>query len=193
VRVSRKYRSSVLGLPRICAQKTETVPKGTPASVFVASCVASRSVASFVSRLRPVSRPSSVSRLRSISRPSPVSRQRSVECHQTTLSRSVPLRPLALAYGKSPRSALKRALETCRQAARRKTYLRLSERFAGQNSRPGVSKSVVGQSVKVRFVVASESKGWRSLSEVLDQVLISVGREDDIVQAPVKDEPASVN
>jgi hypothetical protein len=56
-----------------------------------------------------------------------------------------------------------------------------------------VSKSVVGQSVKVRFVVASESKGWRSLSEVLDQVLISVGREDDIAQAPETEEPASVN
>ena len=181
MRVSRKYRTSVFGLPRFCAQKTETVPKGTPASEFVASCVASRSVASSVSRLRPVSRPN------------PVSRDRSVERHQTTLLRSVPLRPVALAYVISPRSALKRALENCRQAARRKTYLRLSERFAGQNSRPGVSKSVVGQSVKVRFVVASESKGWRSLSEVLDQVLISVGREDDIAQAPVKDEPASVN
>jgi hypothetical protein len=181
VRVSRKHRTSVFGLPRICVQKTETVPKGTPASVFVASCVASRSVASFVSRLRPVSRPSQVSR------------QRSVECHQTTLLRSVPLRPVALAYGKSPRSALKRALETCRQAARRKRYLRLSERFAGPDSRPGVSKSVFGQSLKVRFFVASESKGWRSLSEVLDQVLISVGRKDDIAQAPVKDEPASAN
>jgi hypothetical protein len=185
VRVSRKYRTSVFGLPRFCAQKAETVPKGTPASEFVASCVASRSVASSVSRLRPVSRPN------------PVSRDRSVERHQTTLLRSVPLRPVALAYVISPRSALKRALENCRQAARRKTYLRLSERFAGPNSRPGVSSSIVsksvGQSVKVRFVVASESKGWRSLSEVLDQVLISVGREDDIAQAPETEEPASVN
>jgi hypothetical protein len=190
VRVSRNSGSSpVCGLSRNCAQKTETVPKGTPASEFVASSVP---------RLSPVPRPSFVSRQRPVSRPSSVSRLRSVECHQTTLLRSVSLRPVALAYRKSPRSALQRALENCRQAARRKTYLRLSERFAGPNSRPGVStsivsESVVGQSVKVRFVVASESKGWRSLSEVLDQVLISVGREDDIAQVPVTDKPASVN
>jgi hypothetical protein len=176
VRVSRKHRTSVFGLPRICAQKAETVPKGTPASVFVASCVASS-----VSRLRPVLRPSSVSR------------PCSFECHETTLSRGVPLRPVALAYGNSPRSALNRALDNCRQAARRKKYLRLSERFAGPKSRPGVCSSVVGRSVKVRFVVASESKGWRSLSEVLDQVLISVGREDDIAQTPARDDAASVN
>ena len=182
MRVSRHYRSSpVRRQPRNCAQKAEEfVPKGTPASVFVAS-----SVASSVPSLRPAPRPSSVQR--SVPRPS------SVECHQTTLLRGVPLRPVALAYGNSPRSALNRAFENCRQAARRKKYLRLSERFAGPKSRPGVCSSVVGRSVKVRFVVASESKGWRSLSEVVDQVLISVGREDDVAQTPARDDAASVN
>ncbi len=40
--------------------------------------------------------------------------------------------------------------------------------------------------------MASESDGWRSLSEVLDQVLISVGREDDSAPTEITDDAASV-
>jgi hypothetical protein len=60
-------------------------------------------------------------------------------------------------------------------------------------SKSVLCKSVIGQSVTVRFVVASELDGWRSLSEVLDQVLISVGREDDSAQTGITDHAASVN
>jgi hypothetical protein len=49
-------------------------------------------------------------------------------------------------------------------------FQRISERFAGRGQS--------GLRVEVRCIVASESKEWRSLSEVVDQVLISVGREE---------------
>jgi hypothetical protein len=42
----------------------------------------------------------------------------------------------------------------------------------------------------VRFIVASGSKEWRSLSEVVDQVLISVRREA-IAPAELAAEPPS--
>jgi hypothetical protein len=51
------------------------------------------------------------------------------------------------------------------------SVLRQVER-AGNDERPQSSKSFAA-----RYQVASESRQWRSLSEVVDEVLISVGRE----------------
>jgi hypothetical protein len=87
----------------------------------------------------------------------------SVQRHHWDLLRGVALRPVASAYRNSPRNTLRGVLAKWRQTARRKTSKRISERFAGQR-------------VEVRFVVASESGQWRSLSEVVDTVLISLGR-----------------
>jgi hypothetical protein len=104
-----------------------------------------------------------------------VRRPSSLKRHHAISLRGVALRPVALAYSNSPRSALQGALAKWRRTARRKTFQRISERFAGR----GPS---VGLRVEVRCIVASESpesKEWRSLSEVVDQVLISVGREEN--------------
>jgi hypothetical protein len=80
--------------------------------------------------------------------------------------------------------------------------LRISERFAGPSVEGGggqVKRSVlrdvqragnggdrgVFQRFETRCDVASESRQWRSISEVVDEVLISVGRE----AVPVPAEP----
>jgi hypothetical protein len=87
----------------------------------------------------------------------------SVQRHQLSLLRGVLLRPVAYACRNSPRNTLQRVLAILRRTARRKTFARISERFAGQGRRhlggpDGGMPPVPEQSVRVGRLAARKFK-----------------------------------
>jgi len=87
----------------------------------------------------------------------------SVQRHQLRLLRGVMLRPVAYVCRNSPRNTLQRVLAIWRRTARRKTFERISERFAGQGRRyfggpGGGMPPAPEQSVKVGGIAARKFK-----------------------------------
>lgn len=95
----------------------------------------------------------------------------SVQRHHSSLLRSVELRWVASAYRDSPRNTLQRVLTISKRTARRKKSARISERFA-EKSEAGGPANRFRQGL--RCAVASDEGQWRSLSEAIDQVLVSL-------------------
>ena len=69
-----------------------------------------------------------------------VLRYTSVQRNDECSLRSVALRKVAFAYRQTPRSTLKRVFVELRRTARRKTFKRIFERFAGQDRVPGLGQ-----------------------------------------------------
>lgn len=165
LRTSWSLALRVRQLRRVGAQRAASVPTGTPAFEFVALGVSRLSSSQSDPSGSLSSVPSSV--------PSCV--------HPSSVELRTVASAVAYPRKNSPRSALVGALTKLRRAARSKMFARMSERFADPRSRPS------GPSTDVRCVVASQSSSsvskevtqeWRSLSDVVGQVLTSVGREE---------------
>ena len=95
-----------------------------------------------------------------------------VQRHHSSLLRSVGLRSVASAYRHSPHDTLHRVLSISRRTARRNKSARISERFAEKFKSRAVQQAAC--SPDLRCVVASDQSQWYSLSEAIDQVLVSL-------------------